>query len=327
MSRARGIGVRVLLMATSLAICVAVAEGALRLKNASMKNYDIEMWRYARTLKCRSENPILGHDHVPSSKATLQSVEIRTNEFGLRGGPVPPPNEKRRILFLGSSITLGWGVAEDDTVTARLQKMFEKDGHETLVLNAGIGNYNAERYVERYLTKLTDLKPTDIVVHAFVRDAEVLEAGGGNWLLQNSQLSVVAYAALQRQRAGTGMGNLTDHYRKIYATDSPGLKSARTALQRLSEHAHKNNIRLYMAMTPDIHNLENYPLGFVHDAFRDSAKEYDYRYVDLLPAFEGVKAEDIWAMPGDPHPNAFGHQKMAEAIYPILALPETARVR
>ena len=74
--------------------------------------------------------------------------------------------------MLGSSITLGWGVTEDESISGRLQTMFDKDGKNVVVLNAGIGNYNSVRYVERFLTRLTELKPTDIVVHAFVRDGE-----------------------------------------------------------------------------------------------------------------------------------------------------------
>ena len=72
-----------------------------------------------------------------STSAVLQSVEIRTNEWGLRGGPVPPPQSgQRRILVLGSSVTLGWGVAEDETMVGRLQKMFEKDSQDVVVMNA-----------------------------------------------------------------------------------------------------------------------------------------------------------------------------------------------
>src|SRR5207244_2241722 len=103
------------------------AEGILRLKNASMKNYDIEMWRYGRELKYASELAMLGHEHLPNAKATLQSVEIRTNAWGLRGGPVSerPAQGGRRILMLGSSIALGWGVPEDRTVSSLLQAKFE----------------------------------------------------------------------------------------------------------------------------------------------------------------------------------------------------------
>jgi hypothetical protein len=38
----------------TLSIGACLCEGMLRLKNSSMRNYDIEMWRYAKELKFRS---------------------------------------------------------------------------------------------------------------------------------------------------------------------------------------------------------------------------------------------------------------------------------
>ena len=103
-------------MILSVALALGAGELILRVKNSSMKTYDIEMWRYAKDLKVRSDDSQLDFDHVKSKSAVLQNVTIRLNEWGLRGGPVETlPPGGRRILFLGGSIALGWGVAEDDT--------------------------------------------------------------------------------------------------------------------------------------------------------------------------------------------------------------------
>jgi ADP-ribose pyrophosphatase YjhB (NUDIX family) len=48
---------------------------------------------------------------------------------------------------------------------------------------------------------------------------------------------------------------------------------------------------------------------------RDVAREEGYGYVDLLPAMRNLTPQELWSMPGDPHPNALGHERMAEAIY------------
>jgi lysophospholipase L1-like esterase len=295
----------------------------LRVKNSSMQNYDIEMWRYAKELKTRSDNPLLGHEHIPMSRARLESVDIRINELGLRGGPVALPQPgRRRILFLGSSVTLGWGVPENETVTARLQKMFEADGQAVEVLNAGIGNYNAPRYVERFLTRLAGVKPTDIVVHYFLRDAEVLDAGGGNALLRNSELAVTAWVALSRYFGKGREQSLVDHYRAVYQPQAQGFKDMLGALARLAEYAKRNDIRVYLAMTPDVHDLVDYRFDFVHDRMRAVAGELGFVYVDQLPAMRNLTPTEMWSMPGDPHPNGLGHQRMAEAIYPTLRLPQ-----
>jgi lysophospholipase L1-like esterase len=304
----------------SLSVSLVAGEGFLRLKNASMTNYDIEMWNYSRRLKVPSANPLLAHTHRKSTTATLQSVEIRLNEYGLRGGPLTPVGAgKRRILVLGSSITLGWGVKEEDTLTARLEEMFRREAQEVQVLNAGIGNYNTVRYVERFLTDLAALAPTDVVVHFFVNDAEQLPPGGGNILTRNSQLAVTLWSGLQKATLSGGKEGLEAHYRAVYSPDSPGYGSMVKALERLSEHARKEKIRLFLAMTPDIHNLENYPFQFVHEDVRRIAQGLGYRYVDLLPALADLEPGAVWNMPGDPHPNSLGHELMAKSLFPVLA--------
>src|SRR5262249_16136694 len=139
----------------TLLLAIGAAELVLRVMNSSMKNYDIEMWRYARELKEPSTDPLLGHEHLTNASALLQSVTIRTNEWGLRGPALGPRvGHTRRILVLGDSITLGWGVREEDTITARLQKMLADAGQKVEVLNAGVGNYNTDREVEWFFTRL-----------------------------------------------------------------------------------------------------------------------------------------------------------------------------
>lgn len=306
----------------SLTVALALGEGIVRLKNADMETYDIEMWRYSNTLKKRSEDPALGHEHVPSSSAILQKVEIRTNREGLRGPELPPPRPgQRRILFLGSSITLGWGVPENQVLTSLVADRFHADGQDVVVINGGIGNYNSTRYVELFMTKLKATEPTDIVIQYFVNDAEVLDAGGGNFLLRNSELAVTLWIAFNRYFAKTGETSLIEHYRAIYDHNTAGYQAMVGALGRLADYAKAHGIRVYLAMTPDVHNLVNYKLGFIDDDMEKISARLGFTFVDFLPVLSGTPPQQIWATPGDPHPNAFGHRLMADALYPVLKAP------
>jgi hypothetical protein len=311
----------VTLVLFSLAVSLGAGEVLLRLKNSSMSTYDIEMWRYAKDLKVRSDDPHLDFDHVKSKSSMLQNVTIRLNEWGLRGGPVEPlPAGGRRILFLGGSIALGWGVLEKDTVESRLERMLRDAGERTQVLNGGVGNYNADRYVSRFFKELAGLNPTDIVVHYFLRDAEDLPPGGGNPFLRHSELAVTSWIAFHRLFDKSGEQSLVDHYRSAYEENAPGFQLMQASLKALADYAHARNIRLYLAMTPDVHNLIDYQFGFVHATMRRIAEADDYTFVDLLPAMQGRPPQDLFAMPGDPHPNALGHRLMAEAIFPVVSL-------
>ena len=322
----KSIATNTVLFLISIAVALGAGELVLRLKNRSMQNYDIEMWRYARELKTLSPDPALGHEHQPSMSAVLQSVSIRTNRFGLRGDEVAPERgERRRILFLGSSITLGWGVNEQDTVVARLQKKFRDQNADVEVLNAGIGNYTAPRYVRLFMTRLQALKPTDIVVQYFLRDAESLHSDEGNIVLRNSELAVTLWIALSQAMRNTGEDALLKHYQVVYDPKSPGFNEMKVALKELSDYALKNNIRVYLTMTPDVHDLAKYRFDFIHDTMKGISKDLNFEYVDLLPSMKDLAPATLWAMPGDPHPNALGHQRMADAIFPVLWRDQPAR--
>jgi hypothetical protein len=308
-----------LLLVVSLALCLGAAEAFLRVKNSSMTNYDIEMWRYAKELKVKSDDPALDFDHLRSARAVLQNTEIRLNSWGLRGPELASQQPGgRRILFLGGSIALGWGVAEESTVEARLDRMLGDTSDRAQVLNGGVGNYNAERYVSRFFKELKGINPTDIVVHYFLRDAEDLQPGAGNIVLRNSELAVTLWIAYHRLFDRQGEGSLIEHYRRVYEPSAPGFITMQGKLRELAAYAKQNGINVYLAMVPDVHDLVDYKFGFIHEIMRGVAVEDGYSYIDLLPAMQGRPAEELWAMRGDPHPNAFGHELMARALFPVL---------
>jgi GDSL-like Lipase/Acylhydrolase family len=307
------------LVVFSLALALGLGEIVLRLKNSSMTTYDIEMWRYAKELKVRSDDPHLDFDHTKSASAVLQNVTIRLNDWGLRGGPVEPrPGGGRRILFLGGSIALGWGVPEEKTVEARLEQKLREAGQRVQVLNGGVGNYNAERYVSRYFKELSGLEPTDIVVHYFLRDAEDLEPGNGNMFLRHSELAVTMWIAYHRMFDRSGEQSLVDHYRTVYAADAPGFQTMKAKLKELADYGRAHHVRLFLATVPDVHNLVDYKFDFVHETMRQVAETDGYEYIDLLPVMRGRPPQELFAMPGDPHPNAVGHELMAEAMFPTI---------
>lgn len=296
-------------------LCVCV-EFFLVFKNKDGKNYDIEMWKYSRSLKKISDNPNLGHEHKINDSAQLQNVEIKVNSLGMRGEE--PDLTKEQILILGSSITLGWGVEAQNTYPELLA---DKLGTNYTVMNAGIGNYNSYREIEAFFSKYEkELKPKLIVLSYFVNDAEVIPAPKRNWLLENSQLAVSLWSRLEQVKRKFGVQeSFEDHYVNIYKDDYKGWQDTQGAFKKLSDYAKANNIIVLVTMIPDIHNLTDYPFHFIHEKVEKLSKENNFLYMDFYDSFKNIKnQEDIWAMPGDPHPNDLGHKLMAEQLYKEL---------
>ena len=302
----------------TLVIGLGLAEGVLRVKNADQKNYNIEMWRYAKLLKVQSADPELGHEHRPGTHAKLENVEIRINRLGMRGAdPDLTDTSKKRILILGSSNTLGWGVREEETMAAQLQQAL---GDKAVVMNAGIGNYNAARYVSLYEKRLQEVKPDIVVIHCFIRDAEVIPPGGGNFFLRHFQLGVMLHTLIHELSfSHKDASGLVDHYKKMYAPGSPGLEAMKTAMKRLDALSKEQKFKVILTMVPDIHAVKPYPFGFIHETMWELAATYGWTFVDFGPPLEQVPQSELWVMPGDPHINAKGQKIMAETLLPALS--------
>ena len=69
------------------------------------------MTKYAMNLKKDSNNPLIGHEHRPNKSMELMDVMVDINSDGLRDKEYPvEKSDKKRIIFLGDSLTFGWGV-------------------------------------------------------------------------------------------------------------------------------------------------------------------------------------------------------------------------
>ena len=301
----------IFLVSVTLFLTGIFGEIMLRLKNSNQQNYVIEMWRYANNLKKISENPDLGHIHQPSKNATLQGVNIAINSLGMRGpeGQNLSMN-KKKVLLLGSSITLGWGVDEDETVRAVLEKRL---GNNFQVLNGGIGNYNVARSVNNYELHWRDVvKPDYIVIHYFINDAEYLSPSEENLVFKNSQLAVILYHIFQGlMRGSPEISKLEKHYKNVYAPTSRGYKEMLVALDKLKKITDNDGTKVIFAMIPDIHQLQNYPFKFVHKRMQKISADREWLYVDFLENLQNFQGPELWTIPGDPHPNGIVHGIMA----------------
>lgn len=294
-------------------VTAILGEVLLRVKNSDQKNYTVEMWRYAKELKTISSDPELGHVHIPNSSARLQGVDFAINSHGMRGVEPNLGDSKKKVLLIGSSITLGWGVRESETLRGHLERLL---GARYEVLNGGVGNYNASRSVALFRKKWRDLvKPDVVILHYFVNDAEYLPPSKDNFIIRNSQLGVILYYIVQGLMKGSiDMSMLVDHYREVYEPDSRGYLEMVSALDSLDEMAKADGFRVILAMVPDIHQLKDYPLGFIHRKMAELAARRGWQFVDFYADLAGYEGPELWTIPGDPHPNGMAHGIMARTL-------------
>ena len=113
-------------MLFTLAVFLLIGELILRVYLGKKIIYDIEMTRYSNLVKIDSANPKIGHVHRPLKNVHLMGVDFRTNSDGFRDREYPVAKTgKYRIIFLGDSLTLGWGVRQEKTFANILEEYLD----------------------------------------------------------------------------------------------------------------------------------------------------------------------------------------------------------
>ena len=283
--------------------------------------YDLEMWKYASRVKIVSDDPLIGHEHRPNADAVLMGVRVTTNDAGLRNENVPVVKRPGgyRVIMLGDSVLFGWGVKQDETVSARLQSEWHGAGRDIEVINAGDGNYNTIMEVELFLKRLAQYKPDMIVLNYFINDPEPVPSHTTNLIERNSEAWVFYSSRLDIVKRELEVGRGTDwrdYYNGLYDdARNPGGWNAVTAwIGKLAAYCKGNNIRLLIVNYPELHILRPYPFPQVGARLSALAAELELPYLDLLNSVQDQNPVDLWVTKPDPHPNGRAHDLYAAAI-------------
>lgn len=96
------------------------------------------------------------------------------NSFGFRGSEISieKPNETYRIFMVGGSTTFGAGsFSDEETIPGHLQKLFNENGNNIEIINAGINS--GYSYTEKYLIEndLQNFEPDMILLYTGGNDS------------------------------------------------------------------------------------------------------------------------------------------------------------
>jgi lysophospholipase L1-like esterase len=307
----------------SLVITAVGLELLTRLIADDGMQFDLEMWKYAREIKQLAADPLIGHEHAPNRQARLMGVDFRTNSQGLRDREFSfeRVHGKLRIVVLGDSLTVGWGVPLEETFAKRIEQMYVDAGVDAEVINLGVGNYNTAQEVQAFLTKGYRYQPDVVVLNYFVNDAEPTASVSAPSVLMRGCYACVFVAgrgdALMRQFFGRL--DWTQYYLSLYGDGTArGWLDAKAAIGRLAEFSKASGIRLVIVSLPELHDVANYRFGRVTDLVRKSAEENGAAFVDVLPALAEQPSAKLWVTPPDPHPNAYANALIATALFEAL---------
>ena len=307
----------------SLAITTLGIESFVRFIIDDGMQYDLEMGKYALEVKQLSRDPLIGHEHAPNRQAILMGVEFKTNSKGLRDHEFLFERSpgKLRILMLGDSLTVGWGVRSEDTFSARIAQKYRGKNIDAEVINTGVGNYNTIQEVEYFFTEGYKYKPDIVVLNFSFNDAEPVPDDH-----PPSGLARICYSCIfiqgrwdTLQRKFFGEYDWTDYYLSLYGDgQARGWLNAKKYVGKLADYCRTNHINLLIANLPELHDVQNYRLQSITTLVHQAANEYGVAFVDLLPYLKDRDSSALWVTPADPHPNALAHSLIARGIFDAL---------
>lgn len=301
-------------------ISILIIEFGFRFASSILKIYDVEMYKYALKLQQKSDYPGLTHEHISNKKAHLMGVEIAINSIGLRDKELDADDSQKRLLFIGSSITLGWGTPYESVFTSLLEQKLKKR-HNLDIINAGVGNYNTH-LESLFLQKLyPKINPDIVFLHYYINDLETVKVDKLSGLLKKSYAASFLYMRIKQiiELKQSNYSSIGEYYNQMYSHESKKWQSTQKTIIAIKDFLSKKETKLIICIQPDLHDLsKESPQAEVHSTIKKFLLEHKIDYIDLLPVFNTnspKNIKDLWVAKDDSHPNIEGHKIMFKGLY------------
>lgn len=316
-----------IVLAVAILLFGAILELAARIVFARSLDFSMEMWKYAAQLKRPVPDERLSFSHVPNRSAFLMGVQVSINSHGLRDREYPEskPPDTYRIVMLGDSTTLGWGVAQDQTIPKILERELNRPGlagyRRCEVLNAGVGNYDTVQEVAHYRTYDRAFHPDLVILDYFINDAEPVPAERHLPLLGQSYLLAFVTSRYDALLQFAGLRpKWKDYYADLYVDGRPGLLAAQEALGDLTSMTHADGTALLVTIIPELHQINgSYPFVREHQKIVNALAAQRVPVIELINGLRGHGPEEkLWVTATDPHPNAKANALIVAQIVPWI---------
>lgn len=254
-----------------------------------------------------------------------------TNRYGLRDRdyPVRKPPGTFRIVLLGSSIDMGWGVGTDQTYENLLEDWLNRRAamlgmkRRFEILNLAVAAYSPLHRVERYRRIAAGFEPDLVIYSATMLDPRLLEIH--LCTLLRDRIDTSSYPFLGSEIAGAGVTPAD----LVLDTDEEILhketlkKKLRPALWpiidetvgALRAECLAEDVPLVYQIVPRV-GMSDAPAARAEPVARHKAiaEKHAEWTIDLTSSFDETEQAKLEIAPWDDHPNAKGHDLLFKAM-------------
>ena len=276
------------------------------------------------TVTVPSDNQILMWEYRPHAR----HKRIRTNNHGFRGedAELSKAPDALRIAFIGDSVTLGYGIEENNIFVSIFQELLTHElGRRVEALNFGIDGYSAPQIAELMRSRVSAFAPEHTVYTMCLNDFDFTTSAGEKvrYFQKPTSFFLVKLEHLQRKIRGLDFHThkFRKNRRRVYEEISDMKKEAES-------HGGSFELALLPIFPQSVNSFAYYPHEDIHHDVEVFAKNEGITFTDILKVFRSsggpprAYANDIW------HPNVDGHRVIGERFarqflknHPELAKP------
>jgi hypothetical protein len=284
-----------------------------------------------------------------------ECIELHFNHFGMRdreGLTLAKPAGYERVVCLGDSLTLAWGVRREQSWPVLVEQRMRADRPRVEVINGGgTGSAYADEYALTLEHRHGRFAP-DVVLVTFclndllvtngrlchfrpeaLPDADMPPEAHAWWmdwgLLRDMHRRLLGAQALDLDASRDWTQELldlpNDH---LYYTSKHETRSIywagggpQQALRDMHAWCKQHDSKLCVVVWPLLQGLGEhryYPFTKIHTLVTEFCAKEGIAALDLLPTLREVEHETLWVSPADMHPNARAHELVTPALAAFL---------
>jgi lysophospholipase L1-like esterase len=270
--------------------------------------------------------PLPGHN---LTEANHKPITISEDGFRYKEKLGPKQNGQVRVFAFGDSVTMGWGVGDDSTYSAFLERMLNAKcpRHNFQVVDAGINAYPNSLVLERMKKVIEDQFKPDVVVIGFsgntrmeglvdtqgaVREKFLNRVRVKGWLRRSAIYDFVIEDLLRsivyyRLRHMMVAGSLDTRQ----AGEELDVKQFTSRLNDAFQVCQSNNVKMILLVTGT--NGETTPEHPFQGAMLEFGRDHGIPVINMIDVWKRIKQDQIFQDYG--HPNPEGHELIAQQLF------------
>ncbi|NOQ64216.1 MAG: hypothetical protein GQ582_06865 [Methyloprofundus sp.] len=296
------------------------------------KNFSSPLWQIQqqrskswaplrKTSLIKKTDNMLMYQLLPNQNAIFRTAFFQTNRFGLRDKEYPllPDNNSTRIALLGGSIEMGAGVANTEIFEALVEDKLNsaQDSRHYEILNFATGEKNTLHHLYRLKHEVIDFQPRYLVIFQHSREWLVIVKSIQKFIKEKgSQAHDFPFVEniIKKENLQPNL-KLEEYFKRLEPYKHEIFQQT---FKRMLTICQQHEIVPILVYLPSLEQNNQVP-SWQYVPILGLAKKAGFHTIDMSTVYDNHPKNSLWAAPWDSHhPNAQGHQLIAQRLYDEL---------